>query len=492
MEQQKSKGSVRRRWAELRFSIIGGLLARPPAQGELRSELEHLAAQLWCHPSERRGVEFALSTIERWYYKARAAGSDPVGALERQPRKDKGRRPAVSARVAGALRAQHREHPTWSYKLHADNVRALGELDPSLGPVPSYPTMRRFMKSGGMLRERRRAKRDIARQHQPRERRSYEAAYVGGLWHLDFHHGSRRVLTADGRWRKAYLLGILDDHSRLCCHLQWYLAETAENLAHGLVQAFLKRGLPRALMTDNGAAMTADEVRSGLARLGVVHETTLPYTPEQNAKQEVLWAQVEGRLMAMLESVGELTLAALNEATVAWAEMGYNREQHSEIGMRPVDRWATDPSVLRTSPAADELRYALTAETTRAVRASDATISLGGVRLEIPWHYRHLGRVTVRWASWDLSRVFLADPETGDAIARLYPCDKTRNADGRRRATAEVDATTVEPTQLAARSGRMAPLLTKLLAEYAATGALPAYLPKDEHSGHEAAEEDDL
>ncbi len=50
------------------------------------------------------------------------------------------------------------------------------------------------------------------------------------------------------------LLGILDDRSRLACHLQWYLAETAENVAHGLSQAIQKRGLPRAAMSDNGAA----------------------------------------------------------------------------------------------------------------------------------------------------------------------------------------------------------------------------------------------
>ena len=30
---------------------------------------------------------------------------------------------------------------------------------------------------------------------QTREIRSYEAAYVGSLWHLDFHHGSLKVLT---------------------------------------------------------------------------------------------------------------------------------------------------------------------------------------------------------------------------------------------------------------------------------------------------------
>ncbi|MBU2818582.1 transposase family protein, partial [Acidithiobacillus ferrooxidans] len=75
------------------------------------------------------------------------------------------------------------------------------------------------------------------------------------------------------------LLGIIDDHSRLLCHLQWYLDETAESLIHGLCQAFMKRGLPRALMTDNGAAMVAEETTNGLALLGVLHQATLPYSP---------------------------------------------------------------------------------------------------------------------------------------------------------------------------------------------------------------------
>jgi transposase InsO family protein len=62
-----------------------------------------------------------------------------------------------------------------------------------------------------------------------------------------------------------------------------------------------QRGLPRSLMTDNGSAMLADETRHGLARLGIVHETTLPHSPYQNAKQESFWAQLEGRFVAMLE-----------------------------------------------------------------------------------------------------------------------------------------------------------------------------------------------
>ena len=58
-------------------------------------------------------------------------------------------------------------------------------------------------------------------------------------------------------------------------HLQWYLSETTEDLVHGLSQGIQKCGLPRALMTDNGSAMVAEEFTEGLLRLGILHETTL-------------------------------------------------------------------------------------------------------------------------------------------------------------------------------------------------------------------------
>jgi putative transposase len=84
------------------------------------------------------------------------------------------------------------------------------------------------------------------------------------------------VLTARGEWQTPILFGVLDDRSRLACHLQGYLAETAEIIAHGLSQAFQKRGLPRSGLSDNGAAMTAAEITEGLTRLGILHHTTLP------------------------------------------------------------------------------------------------------------------------------------------------------------------------------------------------------------------------
>jgi len=49
--------------------------------------------------------------------------------------------------------------------------------------------------------------------------------------------------------------------------------------------------------------MTAAETREGLLRLGITGTTTLPYAPFQNAKQEIVWSQIEGRLLAMLEGI---------------------------------------------------------------------------------------------------------------------------------------------------------------------------------------------
>ena len=66
------------RWARLRFAVIGPLLAAPPEDGELQQALRTLSQRQWRHPVSGEPVQFGVSTIERWYYAARNAGSDPV------------------------------------------------------------------------------------------------------------------------------------------------------------------------------------------------------------------------------------------------------------------------------------------------------------------------------------------------------------------------------------------------------------------------------
>ena len=337
----------RDRWARLRFAIIGPLLAAPPVVGELHEALTLLAAKTWRHPFTGLDVRFGVSTIERWLYAAKRA-ADPVRALRNQVRRDIGRFPSLSVEAVAALSTQYQHHPGWTAQLHHDNLRVTLRAAGLL--YPSYPSVRRYLKAQGLVR-RRPPKRSsdgaiAARDRlEQREVRSYEVEHVLQLLHLDFHHGSRKVLTRSGAYVKPLLVGFIDDRSRFLAHAQWYTSEGSRELVHGLCQALQKVGLPRSLMTDNGSAMISGEFTAGLHRLSILHLPTLPYSPHVNGKQEHLWGRIEGRLLAMLEGEATLTLEQLNLATQAWITQEYHRTVHSELGETPMQRFLAGPNV---------------------------------------------------------------------------------------------------------------------------------------------------
>jgi len=476
------QGRGPRKWAELRFSVIGSLLASPPKKGDLCEALEDLSQKLWENPSTLEMVRFHYSTIERWFYAARGA-DDPIAELTRKIRSDTGVNKAMGEALLKALGLQYKVHPGWSYKLHSDNIEALAEEEPKLGEAPSYSTVRRRMRERGW-RKRKVPKHLTEGQRSSLERlenfevRSFESKYVNALWHYDGHEAHRKVALPDGSLHKPVALAVLDDRSRICCHMQWYLVENSENLCHCLCQAYHKRGLPRSEMHDNGGAMRAAEIVAASKRLGIIPRPTLSYSAYQNGKQEHFWDVVEGRLMAMLERVEPLYLDFLNRSTQAWVEQEYNREVNEEMGVCPIDRLLEGPDVSRSAPSSKDLRFAFTKRQRRSQRRSDGTVSINGVRFEIPSHLRFLDTIWVRYQSWDLSMANVVDEKSDDLLAPIFPIDKERNADSRRRslepAAPSLSSTPDEETD------PLPPLMRKYLADYAATGLPPAYLPKQE------------
>jgi len=471
------------RWAQFRFAVIGELLSSPPEKGQLQRAIERLSQQIYRHPIEAdRRISLGASTIERWYYKAKGA-ADPIAALGRKIRNDAGIRWSMSDTLFTALKSQYESHRRWNVQLHYDNLAALVKEQPRLGPMVSYKTVLRCMREYGWLKIRQPAlptagQQRAAERLQRREVRGFEVAHVHGLWHLDFHQARISILDAAGKWHRPVALAICDDHSRLCCHLQFYLAETAQCLVHGLTQAFMKRGLPRALLTDNGAAMLAEETRNGLSRLGIEHKTTLPYSPYQNGKQEIFWGRLESRLLELLRGIEDLKLSFINQAACAWVEQDYHRKEHKEIRTPPLQRMLTGPDVSRPAPDSDFLRLAFTRRITRTPRRSDATVVVDGIRYELPVRFAHLRQVILRASSWDKSRMTLVDADTEAALARLLPQDKTKNASGLRRAIGTDD----RMPHICSTEQAMPALLRQWLADYAATGLPPAYLPMEEVS----------
>ena len=151
--------------------------------------------------------------------------------------------------------------------------------------------------------------------------------------------------------------------------------------------------------------MLAAETDQGLARLGIVHETTLPYSPYQNGKQEVFWGQIEGRLLPMLEGVADLTLRQLNEASLAWVEMEYNRKVHAETGQTPLRRYLDDKDAGRPSPSSEGPATGLHPRSPARPAPFRRHPQPGGDSLRGSLPLRPSGlELSLRAASWDLGR----------------------------------------------------------------------------------------
>ncbi len=92
----------------------------------------------------------------------------------------------------------------------------------------------------------------------------FEAEGPNDLWQMDFKGHFEMV---DGK--RCHPLTVLDDHSRFCLGLRACGDERRSTVKHQLTHVFRCYGLPKRLLTDNGAPWGNTQHRRRLTRLGV-------------------------------------------------------------------------------------------------------------------------------------------------------------------------------------------------------------------------------
>ncbi len=220
-----------------RYGVISSLLPGDDGR-KLKDRIQELAGRPWALP-DGRIEQFSWTTIEGWLYDFRAGG---LPALKNAPRKDRGTYPGIPEGVCAAIDELLRDHP----KLKTSNIiRVLRERDQLPAGRPGKSTIYRYL----------RTKRPDSCAPD-KERRAFEAPYAGSLWQVDFMYGPFLPEKGrDGRWRKqqTYLIGVLDDHSRLLCHGQFYFQQSLLVYIDAFKTACRKRGVEgKSLLRQRG------------------------------------------------------------------------------------------------------------------------------------------------------------------------------------------------------------------------------------------------
>jgi transposase InsO family protein len=315
--------------------------------------------------SRRRRV--AVETLRDWLRAYRRSGFD---GLLPKPRSDNGLCRALPRELCDWLVEYKDEHRDLTVPKLIEKAVELDKLPEGLKLSPA--TVHRLLAQHGLNR--------AESAERGKDRRHFEYEQAGELWMSDVMHGPS-VVVGDKRKRKTYLIGIIDDATRIVPYAEFALRENTACYLPVLEQAVLRRGVPKRLYVDNGAVFRTHHLAVVCARLGITLIHARPYQPSGKGKQERFFRTVRMRFLAGLQPNALSNLDALNRAFWAWVEGEYHRAPHKGLGGEcPQDRWAERSGDVRVAPG--ELSELFLFEQKRKVH-KDRTVSLDGVMYEV-------------------------------------------------------------------------------------------------------------
>ena len=402
--------------ALFRYSVLGPLVSRAELQrGELKATLRELAERHYDIPGSRNS-RLSEKAIEAWYYAWRRGGID---ALEPKVRSDRGQS-KIAPEIQAAILATKRENPRRSI----DRIcRLLERRGVVAADALKRSAVHRLLQAHGLSRP-------SGAPSEPEEHRAFVAEHAGDIWYGDVMHGPR--VPMDGGLRKAYLVSLMDDASRLIVHSAFCPGETALDIEAVLKQAVLKRGLPVKLVIDNGPAYRAKTLQGICARLGIHLVYCRPYHPEGKGKLERWHRTFRDQFLSEFDATRIGDLSDLNARLWAWLESVYHRTAHSGLdGQTPVARYQQDLARVRTlGTLADRLDALFYHRITRLVR-KDGTVSYQSTRFEVP--YELSGRSVRLVVDPHGRQVVGVEDDDGKSLGAATPLDALANVHRRRR-----------------------------------------------------------
>jgi putative transposase len=368
-DEAKSKAE---RVALFRWGLIGDLVHLEPGTRGLQRMLEEKAARDYAIPGSTR-TRVAAETMRHWLRAYRNGGG--LDALKPRPRSDMGATRAVPQDVRDLLVSIKDDNPELSVQLVIKEAFARGKVPDDIPLSPT--TVHRLLSRAGVMR---RPSDGDGGGGTDRRRFAYEKA--GELWMSDVMHGPT-VLVAGRVRRKTYLIAFIDDATRVVPYAAFALGENVAAFLPVLKQAVMRRGLPKRLFVDNGAAYRSYQLALACARLGVTLIHARAYQPESKGKMERWFRTVRTQLLPTLVDAHTASLEALNRRLWAWVEGEYHQSPHRGLdGETPLDRWAARSADVRYVEQGVDLDELFLSEAKRRVQ-KDRTVSLNGLVYEV-------------------------------------------------------------------------------------------------------------
>ena len=255
--------------AVFRFGVIhefiGGAIL---SSIEKRRLIREKCARKWIIPYSNR-TRISENTIYRWIRRYRKSGGK-IESLYPRKRNDRGKPRILSGEAIANIVNARKERPHVPVKMLLADLKRRHLIPEKTGLTTLY----RVLHQTGLMNN----------TPAPEDRRKFEAPLPNDIWQSDVMHGPK--VDVKGTQRKTYLIAFLDDHSRLLPFAAFYLSENLSSFMDAFEKALIKRGLPRKLYVDNGAAYRSHKLEFTCASLAIALIHARPYKPREKVRSK--------------------------------------------------------------------------------------------------------------------------------------------------------------------------------------------------------------
>lgn len=355
--------------SDFRFGIIADLVYSHASGKELARIIAEKAARSYEIPFSRK-TSITQSCIRKWLAAYRAMGRD---ALIPKIRKDKGTSRAISDGEKELILKLLEQKP----QMDASSAVRTLVRDGKIFDAISKSSLSRFIRASGFEKAAR------LRVETKDQVQGFSYEYPLECVQVDDMH-SFAVPDQTGKLRKAILIAFLDDATRRVLYSHFSFSENALEFERGILHILRSHGRLRRIYTDNGATFVSDQTRRILDTLGIPLIHSRPGMPKGRGKIERFFRTVRTQFEITLDPSSIRSIHDYDTRFRSWLESEYHRQPHSSLGGRtPLDAYlAGTDRIFRVDPTID-LDDVFCHEESRVV-ANDATVSVSGIRYEVP------------------------------------------------------------------------------------------------------------
>ncbi len=400
--------------ASFRFGLISEFVTGVRLQyGEKEKLITAKILRSYDIPFSQR-TKISRSTLEKWIVDYKKAGYRIEGLYPAQ-RSDKGNTRALSSSLKLAIKELKKESPHLKGPALILCLRHKKLIAPD--EEINSSTLYRYLRNEKLTT----INEDAV------DKRHFEALHPNEIWQSDVMHGPS--VRVDGKSKKAYLIAIIDDHSRFIVHAEFYLNETRESFLDCLRQAILKRGLPQKLYIDNGSCFRALHLEQVTSQLGIGISHSRPYTPQGRGKIERWFKFVRDHFVSSYQlNQRSDKLDLLNHHFSEWVDEYNNNRVHGTTRETPYKRYQAGLECVRPAPA-HLIDYFRQIEWRRVKK--DRTIRLLGNLFEAPvglidrsvelrFHPEDLSQVEIFFQNRSYGMAQIVNPHVNSQIGRNW------------------------------------------------------------------------